>query len=348
MHGTIHEFEQLPRVIQRRAAAGARLRRVVPRPAEGTPLVGIIRNPRSHRNKGREPELCDRSNILTATPRTRAELREVLADFAERGIDYLAVDGGDGTVRDVLTSGAGIFAHGWPQLIVLPKGKTNALAVDLGLPNVWSLGQALDAVRTGRTVARRPLTIELPGSDFPRQVQGFILGAGAFTRATHAAQQAHRWGAFNSFAVALTILWALLQIMFSGAGNIWRAGTRMVLRAGRGGTELPHSGRSPRDRRFVLIASTLERFPLGIQLFGPARPGLKLALVDSPLRRLFASMPLILAGWRPRWLERAGVHWVDADEVELELDDRFILDGEFFPAGRYILRQGPLLRFVVP
>jgi hypothetical protein len=222
VHGTIYEFEQLPGLASIPPVGRARTRRAIARPAGAAPLVGIIRNPRSHRNKGLEPELHDQPNILTAMPRTRADLVGALAEFAERGIDFLAVDGGDGTVRDVLTCGAGVFGQSWPRLIVLPKGKTNALAVDLGLPNVWSLSEAMAAVQNGKMVERRPLSIEVPGGDL-RKVYGFILGAGVFTRATQAAQQAHRWGAFNSFAVALTIAWVLLQSLFGGARNLWRA-----------------------------------------------------------------------------------------------------------------------------
>ena len=76
-------------------------------------------------------------------------------------IDYLVVDGGDGTVRDVLTCGAGIFGESWPTLIVLPNGKTNALAADLGLPTNWSLSDAMEAIqfhgvfRGGCLAARR-------------------------------------------------------------------------------------------------------------------------------------------------------------------------------------------------
>jgi hypothetical protein len=40
------------------------------------------------------------------------------------------------------------------------------------------------------------------------------------------------------------------------------------------------------------------------------------------------------------------VHGVET--LRLDIGDRFILDGEAFPAGRYQLSLGPKLRFVVP
>lgn len=346
VHGSIYEFEGLPRFA---AGDGRASQRPSFRASGGraVPLVGIVRNPRSHRNKGHEPELARCSNILTETPDSRDELRETLLGFARRGIDYLVVDGGDGTVRDVLTCGADVFGEQWPALIVLPRGKTNALAVDLGLPNHWSLTEALEAAARGNLVKRRPLRI----SEAARPdagVQGFILGAGVFTIATEAGQEAHRWGAFNSFAVGLTILWAIVQSLFGRNDRGYRASTPMRLRDAADGRELPRSRHGLRGERYMLVASTLERFPLGVRPFGGARPGLKLAMVDYPLRWLMALLPAILFGLKSRALVRGGGHQIDVDTVELDIGASFILDGEAFPAGRYILEQGPQLRFVAP
>ena len=342
MYGSIGEFGHLSRVAAK--PVNAPVRRSRRASARGAPLVGIVRNPRSHRNKGQAPELADCANILVETPRSHAALRETLAGFAERGIDYLAVDGGDGTVRDVLTCGAGIFGDDWPPLVILPKGKTNALVVDLGLPNAWTLPEAMEAIGRGKSIVRRPLVVETV--DTGEQVQGFILGTGAFTRGTQAGQQAHRWGMFNSFAVGLIIVWCLIQTLFASAGNVWRKGTAMRLRGD--GAELPRSRFGNSAERFTMVASTLERFPLGIRPFGPARPGLKLAVIDTPLWRIVALLPLILTGFDSAFLRRNGANRFDVETLDLELGDRLILDGEYFPAGLYRLRQGPELRFVVP
>ena len=344
MYGSIGEFGHLSRVAAK--PVNAPVRRSRRASARGAPLVGIVRNPRSHRNKGHSPELADCANILVETPRSHAALRETLAGFAERGIDYLAVDGGDGTVRDVLTCGASVFGDDWPPLVILPKGKTNALVVDLGLPNAWTLPEAMEAIGHGKTIVRRPIAIELPDSG--KLVQGFILGTGAFARGTQHGQQAHRWGLFNSFAVGLIIVWCLFQTMFARSTNLWRKGTAMRLRDGASGAELPRSRFGDPAERFVMVASTLERFPLGIRPFGAARPGLKLAVVDTPLRWIVALIPLLLTGFDAAFLRRNGAHRIDVDSLDLELGDRFTLDGEYFPAGHYRLHQGPELRFVVP
>ncbi len=311
------------------------------------PLVGVIRNPRSHRNKGRQPELDGQPNILTASPPTRSELVRVLAGFAERGIDFLAVDGGDGTVRDVLTCGATSFGDHWPGLMVLPKGKTNALAVDLGLPNHWSLTEALDAAVNGHIVERPPILVERVDGE-GAQALGYIFGAGIFTTATQAGQTAHKLGAFNSFAVGLTAVAGVFQALVGVGGSPWRTSTGMRIYDAADGREIGHSGHGQHDQRYAMAFSTLKRFPAGLNPFGKPRPGMRYVLFDAPLRRVLALVPGLLTGWDRPSFERLGVHRGSMDEALVDLDGSFILDGEAFPAGRYRLRLGPRIQFVVP
>ena len=79
-----------------------------------------------------------------------------------------------------------------------------------------------------------------------------------------------------------------------------------------------------------------------------AGSGMKVLVLDWPLRWLMALVPALLLGISARFLERAGVHRFAAKDVDADLGGSFILDGEAFPAGRYRLQNGPLLRFVVP
>ena len=214
----IYEFGQIPR-LDPTAKPRGRARRV--RDAGQAPTVGVIYNPRSHRNLGADFDcgLCPHVHI--AQPRERGQLPLALTEFAERGIDLLVINGGDGTVRDVLTCGQAIFGDDWPAIAVLPKGKTNALTVDLGVPDDWSLQDAIDALDHGNRVYRRPMAVsaaEEPGkAPGISRVAGFILGAGAFTKATQAGQSAHKLGAFDSMVVAVTGLWALCNRCSPGA-----------------------------------------------------------------------------------------------------------------------------------
>ena len=345
----IYEFGQIPR-LDPTAKPRGRARRV--RDAGQAPTVGVIYNPRSHRNLGADFDcgLCPHVHI--AQPRERGQLPLALTEFAERGIDLLVINGGDGTVRDVLTCGQAIFGDDWPAIAVLPKGKTNALTVDLGVPDDWSLQDAIDALDHGSRVYRRPMAVsaaEEPGkAPGISRVAGFILGAGAFTKATQAGQSAHKLGAFDSMVVAVTGLWALMQSLFAGRSNPWRQGARMRIGLGTSDAPMAHSGHGDPAMRQLLFASTLERLPAGIKPFGALKSGLKLVAIDQISRRTTALVPLALLGRLRGSLRTRGIHQLAATQFSLSIDDQFILDGEAFPAGDYRIEQGPELAFVAP
>ena len=342
----IYEFAQIPRVD---AADAARTRLGRERAVGEAPTVGVIYNPRSHRNLGADFDCGLSPHVHIARPGDRSQLPLALADFAARGIDLLVINGGDGTVRDVLTGGGPIFGDDWPAVAVLPKGKTNALTVDLGIPDNWTLQDAITALDHGGRVWRRPMEVTAlaEGSGLSR-VSGFILGAGAFTTATRAGQSAHKLGAFNSLAVGVTAAWALLQSLFGGRTNPWRRGTKMRIGLGAGEVPMEHSGLGDPGRRQVLFASTLERLPAGIRPFGFLKSGLKLVAVDQISRRTTALVPLIVSGKVQRGLRERGIHQLAASQFTLSIDDQFILDGEAFPPGDYRIEQGPELAFVKP
>jgi diacylglycerol kinase (ATP) len=340
MNQPIKTFDSLPQATL--APPPAPLRSVSSGEPRTVPLVGVIRNPRSFRNQGQAPEQSAQAEVITETTLKRKDLFDVLSRFAGAGVDYLVIDGGDGTVRDVLTCGAAAFGEDWPPLIVMPKGKTNALAADLGLPGQWELDHALERAHAG-SFARRRTMVVAEAEDPHARVQGFMLGAGVFTRSISLGQSAHRWGAFNALAVFVTTFWTLAQAFFAGSDNPWRrqSGIRVTDEAG-----MAIAGDT--QDRYVLLASTLENFPMGLKPFGTPRPGMKLAILDRPWRKSLLRIPAIAFGRRPRQPEQLGYHWLAPDSFLMTLDDRFILDGEAFPPGAYRVSQGPELRFVIP
>lgn len=344
MSGPVHEFAPFePPPVPLRPGR----RRV--RAVGEKPRVGVIYNPRSHRNRGRDFDTPVRPDVFISGPGRRDELPAVLAGFADRGIDYLIVNGGDGTVRDVLTCGAPVFGNSWPEMAVLPKGKTNALNVDLGAPVDWNLAGALAAFEGGRRVIRRPMAIAPAGGGPP--VTGFILGAGAFTVGVEAGQDAHRMGAFNSLAVAVATAWGVLQTVFGSDRNRWRRGieAELLLHDADGAVnELPNGRHGDGTRRGLVLASTLEKFPMGAKPFASEEGPIRVAAMDTMRRRLMAMLPFLLTGYDAAWLRRAGLHRASASAMHIRLGGRFILDGEAFPAGNYTVRPGPEIVFVVP
>ena len=301
--------------------------------------VGVITNGKAHRNLARaKRETAVLPSAWTA-PQTHGELSDTLASFAAQGINALIIDGGDGTVREVITAALPHFPKAFPTLAVVPSGKTNALALDLGTPTDWTVTAAVDAIRNGRIKQRAPLEIWRNGSTAP-DLRGFLFGAGAFVRATKLAQRVHRLGAINSLAVGLSLASAITQTYFGKKGNVWREGESMRIETA--------DGQQFERSFYIVLGSTLERLPLGIKPFGANRGGMKLLGIDAPPQRMLVSVPMLLAGSEAQWLARAGYHRTTAETLGLSLKDGFILDGEFYPGGDLILKKGTALNFATP
>jgi hypothetical protein len=174
-----------------------------------------------------------------------------------------------------------------------------------------------------------------------------VFGAGAYASAIQLGQKAHDKGAFQNFGVGVTALWSLFQALFGGPANAWRRATPMRLYDG-DSSELPHSGHGKRDERYLLFASTLGRFPAGMRPFGDPPQGLSAAVIDSAHRGLLLRLPMIFRGQVSERMRRFGYHVFRPETLQVDIAERFILDGEAFPGGRYGLSLGPKLRFVVP
>jgi hypothetical protein len=300
--------------------------------------VAVISNARSHRNKRTGITPPDELARHVAMPRSPADLAAALADFAARDIDLLVIDGGDGTVRDVITAAPAFFGDSLPRLAIVPSGKTNALAIDLGLPEGWTVRDAILAAGSGRTARRSPVEITRAG-DGETPLRGFLFGAGAFVRATRLAQRTHRAGAFKRLAVGLSLTLAIGKTMFGRKSNIWRAGERMAIETDHGAA----------DRNFYMVfGATLERLPLGFKPFGPVRPGLKLLAIDAPPKAMALNAPALLAGSESDALREAGYHRKDVTAFRLTLAGEFILDGEHYPGGALHIATGAPIDFVIP
>jgi diacylglycerol kinase (ATP) len=297
--------------------------------------AGVIRNKASHRNRrGGQSALPD--HVLAFVPESPDDLALGLREFAQRGVNLVVIDGGDGTIREVLTRLPEAFGDPLPRLAIVPSGKTNALALDIGTP----LGTSLEALMAagmaeGVTKTRTCLEVVREGHAHPES-RGFLLGMAAFVRATELAQTHHGLGLFDNAAIAVTLAGATVQTV-SGFGG-WRDGET---------AELSLAGGEP-ARWFLVMASTLKRLPLGLRPFGEPRIGLKVLTVAAPPRRLIRAVPRILTGGDAPWLRSAGYERHDVDAFSAVFEGDFVLDGEIFRGGRLTVREGPRLEFVTP
>lgn len=278
-------------------------------------------------------------DVLDIVPEEPSHLMAGLRRFASEGVELVVIDGGDGTVREVLTRLPEAYDGRIPRLAVLPNGKTNALALDIETPLGTTLEQILAAGQAGKPTKRRQcLEVVRAGQTAPER-RGFLLGVGAFVRATKLAQKNHGRGFFDDAAVGVTMAGALGRTLLGGAGDRWRRGEPLSLSI----------AAMPEERRwFLVMASTLKRFPMGFKPYGEPREGLKVLSVEAPPKRLLRALPVIMRGQDAPWLEASGYHRHDIDSFRMSLPGDFVLDGEPYKGGDLTVRQGPALEFVIP
>jgi hypothetical protein len=309
--------------------------------------VGIVSNPLSDGNRGHsriaEFAAAQGEAVAFAAPSTVAALPAALADFAARGVCILGVDGGDGTVRDVLSALPTAFADAWPAIAILPSGKTNLIARDVGAFGAGAGGarRLLQAAKTPERMAScmRPCLEVSWGAN---TVRGMFAGAGAFTYATRmAGTWTFRRGFKQSLGVAITMMQVLRRCFGRRPGNLAAA-----MAFGDDAAVL-----APPSSHLLFLATTLNRLMLGFWPFPGERemPAdvLHWLALGAPAHHLACTL---WQAWRGRLGadEDHGVRGGDAHTLAARFAAPFVVDGEMFDPGGEIVtwRAGRPVRFV--
>jgi hypothetical protein len=296
------------------------------------PKIGLISNPKSQRNRRGLQEirqiLAGAPEIIHVATDASAELDEVLADFAARGLDLLLINGGDGTVQTLLTRLFEKHAFGTPPLLgILPRGTANTTAADVGLRGrtAAALSRVIAASRAGSVadhVVQRPiLRIENLVSEMPQR--GMMLGAGAIPDAVELCnREVYGRGLKGDFGMGVTLA-AILLGSVVGRGN-------GVLRPHDIGVRLD-GGSENRTDRLLVLATTLHRLILGSTPFWnyDTQP-IRYTSIAYPPDHLLRAAPKVLYGWRRRTLCPKVYDSHGARRIALRLDAPFTIDGETF------------------
>jgi hypothetical protein len=318
--------------------------------------TGLVRNPMSRRNRSGRSEAWWRDladpELIRAEPASPDELLQTLEDFARREVGLLVIDGGDGTVRDVLSALPLAYGTAPPALAVLASGTTNLIAADVGVgradpATITMLGQIARSGAITASVQRRA-TVEVSWPDESRApISGMFVGAAAFTRATDISHRLVRQGKVDEGAgVAVTLLSSMAQTLAGPERERWLKGQPMAI--SRDGGDLVDAP------RFVMLATTLNKLMLGIWPFwddGEGEGALRYLDVEGPPRRLAAALPAVLRGRPRKWMAEAGYRSGLASTLDLTLTAPFVIDGEQFEpgvGGQVRLSAGQSHDFIVP
>ncbi|GLK77035.1 diacylglycerol kinase [Methylopila jiangsuensis] len=307
--------------------------------------LGVIANGRSWRAaKGGAPRRP--AGVPFEAPGDLNGYAPALARLKAAGVDTLAVVGGDGTLREVMSALPSAYGASPPALALAPFGKTNAAAADVG-----GCGHGPDALeRLAGALAsgvplkrseRRPIAARFDG----RAVQGFVLGFGAFERATRMVDsRVHSRGFAQRLGVAFGVAEAARELLTGREGAGWRQGVAAAVAA--------DGAEASDDDRFFFLATSLRRFMLGLWPFwGEGEGAIAWTDVSAPPHRLASALLPAARGRATDWMRANGYRSGRANRIDVALRAPFIIDGDSFSAGadgRIAIQAGAPLTFLAP
>lgn len=293
-----------------------------------TEKIGYIRNARST-GGGSAPE--PGADLVIRAPESFDALDAALLDMKQSGVTTLIIDGGDGTIREVLSRALDIWRPGAFRCAIVASGNTNLIARNTGaLPSRDPVG----AVRQGALRPKRIPVLKIERTDCP-PLRGFIMGAGAYEKATRIAQEeiASRHGA----QVALTVL----KLVFS---RKLRAGDTIVI---------AHDGDRPtREARMLIGLTSLPgALIFGLTPFWNTKEGpIRWLDIAAHPPALLLAAPFVALGRPMGWMRRA-YRSGSSQAVEMSLSSDLVIDGECFapgPDGKARITAAETVTFLSP
>jgi hypothetical protein len=308
--------------------------------------IALLSNPRSTGNQALLPQVrafCDlHKDIFHYEVEDVAQIACALKTIALVRPKVLVINGGDGTVQAALTElhHGGHFGPSPPPVAVLPNGKTNLIAHDLGAVGdpIEALERVLALVRTDMVphiVSRELISLTGGGgADGDRPVLGMFLGgAGLADTILYCRHKIYPLGLPNWAAHGLTLLLGLVSVIVGRRSRLLPAEWAPIK------VTVTKSGEM--QGRFALVmVTTLERLLLNGSMGGGRSAGaMQLLVIERNLLSILGALAAAILGRLGRHRMR-GVHIERGDEIRIEGHrSNVILDGEMFEAhsGRPIV-----------
>ena len=194
------------------------------------PRIALLSNPKSTGNLAQLPrirEFCaDHPDVFHYEVEHANQIGEAMRVIARVRPKVLAINGGDGTVQAALTEiyNGGHFGDSPPPVAVLPSGKTNLIALDLGARGdpIETLEQLIELARTDLapfTVARELIALRRPGSDDRPVIGMFLGGAGLADSMIYCRDKIYPLGLPNGLAHVITAFAVLMKLFLRLKGS---------------------------------------------------------------------------------------------------------------------------------
>ena len=319
----------------------------------GRARVALLSNPKSTGNLNQLPRIrafCDaHPDVFHYEVEHAHQIGEAMATIARVKPKLLVINGGDGTVQAALTElhNGGHFDGEAPPVAVLPSGKTNLIAIDLGAHGdpISALTQLLELARVDLAphLVERELIALTGGEGGVAPVIGMFLGgAGLADIMMYCRERIYPLGLPNSISHLITAAAVVMRQVFGLKLSFLPPEPAPL------SVSVRREG-AIRGRFAFLFVTTLEKLLLSGEIGGERKGMLKFVAVEqrpiSMLRAFYAS----LVGRLGR-TKLAGVHVEEADEISIDGDSsQVILDGETFRTGigkPILLKRASPLSFV--
>lgn len=301
------------------------------------PRIALISNPMSTGNLAQLPLIrafwARHPDIFHYEVEAADQIGEAMRTIARIQPAVLAINGGDGTVQAVLTElhNGGHFGTSAPPVAVLPSGKTNLIALDLGARGdpVEALDRLIAIARADLSphlVARELIALSGGETGITPVIGMFLGGAGLADIMMYCRERVYPLGLPNSVSHFITAVAVVLRQVFGLRASFLPPEPAML------SVQVRRDG-AITGRFAFLFVTTLEKLLLSGEVGAHGRGRLKFVAVEQkPVSMLRAFFDSLIGRLGRTKLD--GVHVEEADEITIEGDSsRVILDGETFRAG---------------
>lgn len=316
------------------------------------PRIALLSNPKSTGNIAQLSRIraycADHPEIFHYEVEQADQIGEALRTIARIRPKMLVINGGDGTVQAALTEihNGGQFGDSPPPVAVLPNGKTNLIALDLG-----ARGNPIEALERlvaiakadlGPHIVARELIALRCGPGGTPVIGMFLGGAGLADTILYCRHKIYPLGLPNGISHLLTAMALLVRMLFRLQASFLPPRPATL--------DISVHRQGKLSGKFSLLAvTTLEKMLLSGQHTGAGRGRLKLLAIEERPSSLLKAFFAGIAGKLGR-SALSGVHFEEADEISIEGESStLILDGETFSAeiGRpIVLKSAQPLSFV--
>ena len=319
------------------------------------PRIALLSNPKSTGNIAQLPRIraycAEHPDIFHYEVEDVDQIGEAMKSIARIRPRVLAINGGDGTVQAALTelTNGQHFGEAPPPVAVLPSGKTNLIALDLGARGdpIEALERLTELARGGdlapHTVARELIALRRLGSEDKPVFGMFLGGAGLADTMLYCRNRIYPLGLPNGLAHVITAFALMLKLLLRVKAGFLPPDAQPL------SVQMTEKGDRISGRFSIFAVTTLEKLLLSGELAGRGSGALKLLAVEERPWPILRGLAAGLFGKLGREKLR-GVHFEEADEITIEGENsHVILDGETFRADRgspINLRSAQPLSFV--